>query len=48
MCSNGEIIEKLARQLEHQIIYCDLKECKSFEDFWTLVEKYRTICENQK
>lgn len=48
MPSNAETIEKLARQLEQQKILNDLQSCETLEDFKKLVEKYTTICENQK
>jgi hypothetical protein len=47
MLTNAETIEKLAKQLEQQKIYSYLKECETLEDFQKLVEKYKTICENQ-
>lgn len=47
MSDGAEIIEKLARQLEQQKIYCELKECKTLEDLQKLIEKYKVICENQ-
>ena len=46
--NSAETIEKLAKQLEQQKFYSDLKECETLEDFQKLVEKYKTICENQK
>ncbi len=48
MPNNGEIIEKLTRQLEQQKFLAELKECKTLEDLNKLVEKYTAICENQK
>lgn len=48
MFKSADTIEKLARQLEQQIILADLKECETLEDLKKLVEKYTAICENQK
>lgn len=45
--NSAETIEKLAKQLEQQKFYSDLKECETLEDFQKLVEKYKAICENQ-
>jgi hypothetical protein len=36
MPTNAETIEKLAKQLEQQKIYSDLKECRTLEDFQKL------------
>ncbi|MCM1166534.1 MAG: protein phosphatase [Lachnospiraceae bacterium] len=47
MPNNGEIIEKLARQLEQQKILNDLQDCETLEDFKKLTEKYEAICKNQ-
>ncbi|MGN0692240.1 MAG: hypothetical protein ACI4K7_07830 [Oscillospiraceae bacterium] len=47
MPSNAEVIEKLAKQLEQQKFYSELRDCESLEDFQKLVEKYKSICENQ-
>ena len=47
MPNSAEIIEKLTRQLEHQKILADLIECETLEDFKKLIEKYKTLCENQ-
>ncbi len=47
MPNNAEVIEKLARQLEHQKFLNDLQSCETLEDFKALVEKYKTICENE-
>lgn len=47
MPSIAEAIEKLARQLEHQKILADLKECETLEDFKKLIEKYEALCKNQ-
>lgn len=48
MPTSADTIEKLAKQLEQQKIYSDLKDCKTLEDFQKLVEKYKILCENQK
>lgn len=47
MFDNAETIEKLAKQLEQQKFLNDLQSCETLEDFKQLVEKYKTICENQ-
>ncbi len=48
MPNNAEIIEKLARQLEQQKILNELRSCQTLEDLQKLVEKYETICSEQK
>lgn len=46
--NSAETIERLAKQLEQQKFLADLQECTTLEDFQKLVEKYKSICENQK
>lgn len=48
MPNSAETIEKLTRQLEHQKMLADLKECETLEDLQKLVEKYTALCENDK
>lgn len=48
MSNSAETIEKLTRQLEQQKFLADLKECETLDDLHKLIEKYQTICDNQK
>ena len=47
LSNSAETIEKLAKQLEQQKIYADLKECETLEDLQKLIAKYKAICDSQ-
>ncbi len=48
MPNTAETIEILARKLERARILNDLRECSTLEEFQKLVQKYETLCQDDK
>lgn len=45
MLNSADTIERLARELERQIILMELLECKTLEDYEILVDKLKAQSE---
>ena len=48
MPTNAEVIEKLARQLERELINNDLQNCRTLEDYEEIKKKYELLCSDDK